>query len=34
MDTQQKKEVWDAYLADGTRAGCDLIRGEIGRAHV
>ena len=28
MDTQQKKEVWDAYLADGTRAGCDLIRGE------
>ena len=22
-------EIWDAYLEDGTKAGCDLIRGEI-----
>ena len=21
-------EIWDAYLADGTLAGCDLVRGE------
>lgn len=28
MDCKQSIELWDAYHADGTLAGCDLIRGE------
>lgn len=27
-ESEQKVEFWDAYYADGTLAGCDLVRGE------
>ena len=28
MDCKQNIELWDAYYADGSLAGCDLVRGE------